>query len=782
MDSILQDFRYAARRLFLAPGFTITAALTLAIGIGAVTSVFSLVDGVLLRSLPFPASDRLMNVFAGGTSPLGLYEVASESKGTVEAAAAMNQMPRILGGMGPATWVQSPSVTAGFFPLLGARAYLGRLLAPDEDRPGSPPVTVLSHAFWIRQFGGDPGVLGRTIRLDSTEYRVVGVTFPAFQYPAHADMWCNLGPWISGPGGAQRSAGNVWWTLVRLRSGVTPIRAESELRAAFRTQGSAYPTVRGDLISVEPLQGFLVGEVQTGLWILLCAVGLLLLTAATNVASLLVSRIVDRDRELAVRTALGARRARLVSLVLTESVLVAALGGVGGLFLASASLQSLLFFVGRDMPQIVDIHLSWPVLAFAGAVTLGTGLLAGLVPAIQAGRCDPIEGIKGYGRHGVVRQRPGNALVVVQVALTVVLLSGAGLLGRSFWKLIRLDPGYRSSDVVASFVMLPGLRYPTGRSRALYAARALERLGTLPGVTAAAVSTSVPGASGEISFNVTNPEHPDLHAITPITEATPAFLDVLGVPLRRGRWATDPGTMAISEAGARIYFPGEDPLGRVLTVDGQPGVTVVGVVGDTRQDGLNQDPPPQLYGSLGPNASMYLHLVVRTSEAPSTMVPQVRKALQDLDLDTPVNDVAPLSAEMRRSLATERSYAVALGVFALAALGLAAIGIYGLVATGVARRTREIGIRIALGAERQNVMGSVLGRGAALAGLGLVIGLGGSMLGTRVLKRMLFQVNAGDPVVFGVVALVLFVATLAATYVPARRAAAVDPMEALRTD
>lgn len=782
MDLMPQDLRYAARRLLRAPAFTITAVLTLAIGIGAVTSVFSLVDGVLLRSLPFPDADRLMWVNDNGTAPLGLYEIARGDRGSIEATAAYSNQLRVLSGLGPAELVRAPIVTAGLFPLLGARPDLGRLIETDEDRPGSVPVVVLSHAFWIKRFGGDSAVLGRSLRLDSRDYRIVGVASPGLQLPEPTDVWCNLGPSKSGPEGATLANWHSWWIIARLRPGVPLIRAEAELKALAVKQAAVYPAVSPDGIGLESLQGFLVGEFRTGLWILLGAVGLLLLTAATNVASILVARIADRDRELSVRTALGAGRARLASMVLAESFLVSLAGGAGGLFLADVSFKGLLLFVGRDLPQLMDIGISLPVLIFATAVSLASGLGAGLVPAILAGRRDPVDGIKGYSQRAKTRQRPGDALVVAQVALTVVLLSGAGLLGHSFWRLVTLNPGYRSKDVVSVRMWLPKFRYPTGASRAGYVTRALERLRRVPGVTGAAVSTSDPGQSGELSFNVANPAHPGIHELTVITEASTDFLNVLGIPLNRGRWATGPGSVVISEAGARLYFPGEDPLGKVLTDEGRPDLTIVGVAGDTRQLGLMRNPPPHLYLPLGSDPTNYPSLLVRTSGAATTMVAPLRQALEELDPGTPVYDITAVSAMIAKSLATQRSYAFALGVFAFAALTLAAIGIYGLVATGVARRTREIGIRIALGAERENVMGLVLGRGAALAGIGLVIGVGGSFLGTRVLKSMLFQVGAGDPVVLAAVAVVLFAATLAATYFPARRAASVDPLEALRTE
>lgn len=783
METLLQDLRYAARRLLRAPAFTITAVLTLAIGIGAVTAVFSLVDGVLLRSLPFPGSDRLMWVDDNGTAPLGVYEIAKGDRVSIEATAAYSYGSFVLGGLGPAEWVQAPIVTAGLFPILGARPYLGRFIEPDEDRAGSTPVVVLSHAFWVKRFGGDSSALGRTIQLDSTDYRIVGVAYPSLQFPPSADMWCNLGPHISGPRGAALTKGHGWWIVARLRPGVTPVRAGMELKSLARTQAAVYPTVSPDGIGLQPLQEYLVDEFRGGLWILLGAVGLLLLTATTNVASLLVARIADRDRELSVRTALGARRSRLASMVLAESLLVSLAGGGGGLFLADLSFKSLLLFVGRQLPLIVDIRISLPVLVFATLVSLVTGVAAGLVPAIQAGRRDPVDGIKGYAQQGArIGGRPGDALVIAQVALTVVLLSGAGLLGHSFLRLVTLDPGYRSKDVLSALMKLPDLRYPTGATRGAYARRALERLQALPGVTAAAVSTGIPGHSSEISFNIVNPAHPDIHELTTITVASPEFLNVLGIPLKRGRWPTDQSSAVLSEAGVRVYFLGEDPLGKVLTDDGRGDLTIVGIAGDTRELGLSQKPPPQLYLPLGPDPSMFPYFVIRTSGPATAMIAPVRAALEELDPGTPIWDVVPFSTMIARSLVNERSYSIALAAFAFAALAVAAVGIYGLIATGVARRTREIGIRIALGAEREKVMRLVLRRGVALAGLGLVLGLGGSILGARVLRSMLFQVGAGDPAVLGAVAVTLFAATIAATYFPARRAARVDPVVALRTE
>lgn len=775
MDSILQDLRYAARRLLRAPAFTITAVLTLAIGIGAVTSVFSLVDGVLLRSLPFPASDRLMNVMVAGTPPYAVYDVLKGVRRAFEGAAALDRSPMVLSSMGPARWINANRVTASLFPLLGVQPSLGRLLVTSDDSAGSPPVAVLSYGFWSERLGRDPNALGHMIRLDSTSYQVVGVASPTFQYPADADMWCNLGPDARGS-----LANRPFWTLARLRPGITALHAESELKAALRGAADRYPTVRSDPLSVGPLQGFLVENVRSGILILMGAVGLLLLTAATNVASLFVSRVTDRNREMSVRTALGARRSRLATMVLSESLLLALAGGALGVVFADWALQGLVTFLGTDLPRIMQVGVNSEVLAAAVAISVLSGVLAGVFPAIHASSGDPIAGVKGYGPHGSPHRRPGDTLVIAQVALTVVLLSGAGLLGRSFWRLATEDPGFDASGVVDASLWLPASRYPTAAARAAYAAEALERARTLPGVTAAAVSTGLPLAGMDISsIQVAGRAAPETHWAW-IAKASPDYLSVLRIPLKRGHWATDDQSVVIDEAAARTYFPGEDPLGRrIANADDVPR-TIVGVVGNTRQESLSQDPPPHLYYRLSARVPPYLQVLVR--EGSTEGGKNLRATLEALDPAAPITIVESMTTRLASSLADERAYAVALGVFAIAALSLAGIGIYGLASNVVARRTREIGIRVALGAARMNVVTLVLGRGVALTMLGLVIGLIGEVLGSRVLRTMLFEVGPGDPVVLAAVVSALIAATIAATYFPARRAAAVDPVVALRAE
>jgi putative ABC transport system permease protein len=798
MDALAQDLRYALRTLARAPGFALVAVVTLGLGIGTTTTVFSVVQGVLLRSLPFPHAERLVDIkleraeyrhpgtVGGATSPLAAYRTWRTATAAFEDMATYTGDDAVLTGMGLAERVMAWHVPYNFLPLLGAQLQLGRGFAADEDKPGSPPVVILSHAFWTLRFGGDSGVLGRTITLDTVTYTIVGVMSSRFRYPADAAVWSNLGSALSGPSGARRAHQWAFWVVGRLRPGVTPARAQDQLDAVTRPAWSEEPDIAGALPVVGTLHGYLVRDVRASLWILFGATTLVLLVACANVSGLLLARGSDREREMSVRVALGAGRGRLAQAVVTESLLLAVGGGVLGILLAIWSVPALLALGGSELPAIQGIGIDARVLAAAVALSLGAGALAGLTPALRVGLGQPAEALRGVGPGALRgwRSRPAAGLVVAQVAITIVLLAGAGLLLRSFDRTIHSNPGFEGARVVVAELHLPPYRYPTTASRGAYLSLALDRARSLPGVAAVAAASGIPLAGGEIS-SVSRPgipARPD-QPWAWVSAVSPDYFHILGIRLLRGRLPATAGEVVIDAAAARTYLSGRDPLGSTLSVGGyERSLSVVGIVGDTRQESLAESPPPHVYPALLPEPPAYLKILVSAAGDPGALGTALQRELQTVDANVPLDRVTPLSSLMSGSLAVQRLYTWLLGIFAAIALLLAAAGLYGLVAYSVIRRTREIGIRVALGAQRRAVVALMMGHGLILTGVGIVAGLTGSVAATRVLRRYLFEVTPTDPAVLAAVAGVLMCAAAAAAYVPSRRATRVDPMVALRTE
>ena len=793
MDSLFQDLRYAVRTLRRSPGFTSLAVLTLALGIGATTSIYSVVQAVLLRSLPFPSADRLVDIkltrqeyraqgATGGTSPLDAYRVWRTAR-SFEATAAYIGEDAVLTGLGSAQRVAAWDVTASFFPLLGARPLLGRAFTSDEDRPGSFPVAVLSHDFWMSRFGGDPHVLGRGITLDTVSYTIVGVMPRGFQYPSNASLWRNLGAALSGPAGQQHARDFGFWVAGRLRTDVTLASARTELDDETRNAWSSEPALADLLPVATPLVGWLTREVRTPLWIMLGAVGLVLLVACANVSNLLLARGTAREQEMAVRVALGAGRSRVLRHLLAESMVVALAGGALGVLLALWSVPALVALAGSELPRITDVRVDPPVLAAALGLSLFAGVLAGLLPALRQGSRPPADALKGatLGAGQSWRSRSTDALMVAQVSLTLVLLAGAGLLLRSFVRLVHVDPGFDAAHVVTAELRLPEARYAAAGARRAWLTQVLERVRALPGVTVATAATGTPLRGGEVS-SVAVAGAPDRRdqPWAWVTAADPAYFHVLRIPLVRGDSLGEQDGVLVDEAAVQTYFPDTDPLGRTIRFGGRAPRTIVGIVGDTRQESLHQAPPPHIYEPLGDSPPTYLKIIVRAAGDPDRMVTDVRRAVQSVDVDVPLDAVVSFTTLMAESLSRDRLYAWLVGVFAAAALALAAAGMYGLASYAVTRRTREIGLRMALGATRLAVLELVVVRGVLLTAVGVVLGVAGALGTTRVLRSYLFQVAPNDPGVLLVAATVLIGVTLAATWLPARRAAKVDPIVALR--
>ena len=794
----MSDIRYALRTLARSPGFTLAAVVTLALGIGANTAVFSVVEGVLLRSLPFPHANRLVDIKTvperyrngarwGGTSELTWYETWRTAPGVFDDLSAYIGDQPILIGPWEAARVESWSVMANFFPMLGARPLLGRVFLPGEDRPGTARVAVLSHRLWAARYGSDTTVLGRTLTLDTMKYVVVGVMPAGFRYPAGADVWLPLGSYLSGPDSRERARRQGYWYVGRLRSHVTLTQAQATLDVVSRRSWASEPGETGRLPLVVGLHDYLVGETRTPLLLMLGAVSLVLLVACANVANLLLARATARGHELAVRIALGAGTRRLIRQVLTESLLVAAFGGGLGVLLALWSVPALVGLAGAELPRVAEIGVNLRVLAAAITMSILVGVAAGLVPALQTARRAPSDALKSRspnaGGDGW-RHRSSDAFIVGQVALTMVLLSGAGLLARSFAHLVRLDPGFEPAHLLAAELQLPGTRYALPQARIAYVQQALERVRALPGVSAVAASSGMPLAGYAVG-SVSLPGRPDEDSRlwAWISGVTDDYFRVLGIPLKRGRVfgaGTTDATVVIDEAAARAYFPGEDALGREIKFYGARTRTIIGVVGDTRQQNLQAPAPPHIYQPLASDAAAFIKLIARTAGDPSVSAKAMRDALREIDAGVPLERVAPVSELLSDARARHRFYALLVLVFAATALALAATGVYGIVAYAVTRRTQEIGVRVALGAGRRAVVRLIVSRGMMLTLGGIVLGGAGAFGVTGLLRDLLFEVGPRDPVTLAAVALLLLAATLLASWLPARRATKVDPMVALR--
>jgi putative ABC transport system permease protein len=796
VNGLIQDLRYAARSLLKSPGFTVVAVLTLALGIGATTTIFSLVEGVLLRSLPFPDAGRLVLVTQiqdkyrgpgrlGSNGPLSAFDRWRTAVGAFDGTAVYAPQSVVLRERGPAEHVTAYAVDAAFFPLLGARPAAGRTFDAPDDTPGAAPVALVSHDFWTTRLAADPRAVGGSLTLDTTVYTVVGVMPAGFRYPAKAQVWTNLGAYLAGPAGTERAKLYMFWELGRLRAGVTPATAQARLDVVWRRAWTADADARGWLPVVTPLRDYLTGGVRPRLLLLFGAVGLVLLIACANVAGLVLARSLGRRHQIAIRAALGAGRAGLIRGSLVESSILAIVGGALGLLGAAWAVPLLVKLAGAELPGLLRVSLDGRVVCACLAMSLGAGLLAGSVPAAHAARLPPAEVLQasGHGR-ATARGRLGSALIVAQLALTSVLLAGSALLARSFQRLTTLDPGYDPRHLIVADVQLPAVPYGTGARRLAYLRQALQAVSAVPGVATVAAGSGIPLEGG--GFSVETREAPDGRIETRmywVAAVSSAYFRVLGIPLVRGRTLADedPGAVVLDAAAARAFFPGQDPVGKPFPLWGQSGA-VVGVVGDVRQQSLLEPPQPHVYQALGPSAPGYLRILARTDGDPERSVDPVRRRIEEVDPGVPVDRVAPMTAMLADSLARQRLYALLLGAFSAMALLLSALGMYGLVSHTVAGRRREFGVRIALGAGRGGVLRLVVGRVALLALLGAGLGLAAARMLTYSLRSLLFETGPSDPVALTLSGALLIFVALAASWLPARRATKVDPVEALRSE
>jgi putative ABC transport system permease protein len=801
----LHDLRYAVRLQRKNPGFTIVAIIALALGIGANTAIFSVVNTVLLRALPYKDPERLVTVWEDASkqgypqdTPAAANFVDWRDQNQVfEGMAAMSDTSFNLTGSGEPERLEGRMVSTTLFPLLGVEPQIGRVFTAAEDQPGSGRVVLLSYGLWQRRFGGDASVVGRSLTLNGASYTVVGVMPARFQFPTPDDeIWVPIA--FTQEDATNRNR-HYLQVIARLKPGVTLPQAQAEMSTIATRLQQQYPESNTDLGAViTPLHEHLVGDIKPALLILLGAVGLVLLIACANVANLLLARAAVRQKEIAVRVALGARRGRLIRQFLTESVLLSTLGGLVGLVIAYVGLIVLKAFIPENISQARAISIDYKVLGFTLLVSVLTGLIFGLAPAIQSVRFNQIETLKEGGRDaatGGSGKRLRSLLVVAEVAISLVLLIGAGLLINSFLRLRNVDPGFRAENLLTMKIVLPDVKYETKAQRSTFYTNLVQRVQSLAGVRSAAVTTNLPlySQGNSISVNIEGkPEPPPGQEQIVVTRIiSPGYFDTMSIPLLKGRPLTDqdtdesPNVVVVSEAMARRYWPGEEAVGKRITIgrvrSQADWIQVVGVVRDVRQFELTADPKPQMYLTHRQYGFFDAQdLVVKTDVDPASMASAVRRAVGEIDKDQPVSNIRTMETIMADSIARQRFSMLLLAIFASVALVLAAVGIYGVMSYSVAQRTHEIGIRMALGAQTTTVLKLAVGYGFKLVVIGITIGLIAALALTRVMSALLFGVTATDPTTFTLISLLLVAVAAIASYIPARRATRVNPIIALR--
>jgi predicted permease len=808
-ETLLQDTRYGLRQIRRAPAFAFVVVLTLALGIGANSAIFSVVNAVVLRPLPYPEPERL--VVAGlanpqdptARSPYGAADflAARDHERSFASFAAIAEGENVFtytGGAEPLK-VRGTPATAQFFSVLGVSPALGRAFDPGSDAPGRPHEVVLSHAFWEQHFGSDPQAIGRSMTIDSDTYMIVGVMPPDFHFGWHNndEVWPLLQI-------APRNVRYPFWLLPvgRLKDGVSEAQARADLSDIARNVQREMPGSTAAAASIDSLKNKVLGDVRIALFVLFGAVGLVLLIATVNVANLQVAAITARDRELSIRTALGAGRGRIARQVLTENMLLAALGGALGVLLAYGGVRVLVGLAPAELPRLQEIAVNGPVLVFTAAVSLLCGLLSGLAPLLHGFGRRLDESLRGGAQNlGEQRRRRRlrQALVVVEVSLSLVLLIGSGLLLRSFERLANTSPGFNPQPLVSTSILLPEGRYQGPPQIVAFYNQLLDRVQALPGVAAAGLTMSLPPDL----LNMRNPFWVPSQSLVPgrslpmavETTISTGYFQALGVPLLRGRFfegadrTRKDDILIINDTMARRYYPGVDPVGqRIKTGDPDPKnpwETIVGVVADVKYAGLDGAPEPTLYvpyfEDYWPGFSREMFLVVRSDGNAASLAASVRGAVRGLDRDLPA-DMQTMNHLLSDSVSQPRFRTLLLGIFAGLALLLAAVGIFGVMAYIVSRRTQEIGVRMALGASRTSVLRMVLGEALQVVLIGVGLGLFEALAFSRLVKSLLFGVQATDPITFLAVPAIMILVALAACYVPARRATRVDPIIALRCE
>jgi putative ABC transport system permease protein len=802
MDSVRQDILYAFRWLGRSRHFTLIALLTLALGIGGTTTMFSVIRAVVLKPLPFAEPERLVAIShlwegePASLSPPNFHDARDQSR-TIESAALYDEGDVTLTGVGEPARLKGTTVSASFFDVLGVAPALGRSFRLDENTPGKEKVAVIGQALWQQRFGGRRDVLERSIVLDGVPYTVVGIMPAGFSFPFGREIWM---PYAREGAYGEDNRG-AWFlqAVGRLREGATLEQARVELKTIASRLEQQYPEKNARVgLTARPLHEAIVGRVRTALFVLMGAVSFVLLITCTNLANLLLARAAGRGSEMAIRSALGAARHRLVRQLLTESIVLALAGGTAGVLLAMWALDSLVALNPEGIQRLDTVRIDRAVMAFAVGVSMLAALVFGILPALQTTGASLASTLKEGGR-GMAHagRRTRAALIVAEVALAVTLLAGAGLLIKSFVRLQSVDPGFRPEQALAFELDVPDTRYPDDAAQSRFYTTLLERLEALPGARQVGAVLVLP-LRGSFNFSFTvDGWPPPKEGYEPTLEvrlATPGYFQAIGIPLLKGRLFTAQDderavqVALISETAARKYFPHEDPIGRKIRLgwrrggEDRVGGEVIGIVGDVRQHGLDAELMPEIYipHAQAPVGSM--DVIVRTDLPGAALAPSIRGVVHALDPELPMPTIQPVEDIVAESISRPRFYMMLVAIFAGVALLLAAVGIFGVMSYSVAQRTRELGIRIALGAGAGTVRRLVVGQAMTLATIGLGIGLGAALLLSSTLEKMLFNLSSTDPATFAAVAGVLFLVALVASWLPARRASRVDPVVALRAE
>ncbi len=819
MTSLWNDLRYGARMLLKNPGMTFVVILALALGIGANTAIFSVVNAVLLRPLPYQESERL--VFLNEQSPVldemsisyPNFEDWRTQNQSFEKMGVYNRASYNLTNSGEAERIVAAQASADLFAALRVNVALGRLYTNEEDKPGGTPVVVLSHGLWERRFGGQHSILNQSLTLNGKSYTVIGVMPKDYLYPARVEMWVPVGQLSDQASWKSRGNHPGLYGVARLKPGVTIEHARADLQNISGNLQKQYPdTNAGNSARLRPLLDVYVNDVRRALWVLFAAVGFVLLIACANIANLLLARATARQKEMAIRAAMGAGRWRIARQLLTESVLLSLVGGLLGILLARWGIDLILYISPDAIPRSREIGMSWQVLAFTIGISFLTGIIFGLVPAIQAGAVALHETLKETGRGVTRRHWLRSSLVVVEVASTLVLLIGAGLLIRSFYRLQKVDPGFSYEHLTSFSVSLPPKKYTTPEQKAAFFNRLLENIQSVPGVEARAAASGLPlGNNGwQTSFAVVG-QPPPPPGQMPLMEAclvTPDYFRTMSIPLRSGRFfderddrshligrdlsklpenqreAMGINVVIIDQEFARRHWPNQDAVGKQIKFgqdENAPPVTVVGVVSRVKMDGLNQDSNRvQGYFAFGQVPASGMTVVVKGASDPNQLIGALRQQVTAVDPDQPIYNIRSMQDIRAESIAPERLNLALLSIFAGIALVLALVGIYGVMSYAVTQRTHEIGIRMAIGAQPRDVFRMILGQGMTLALIGVGIGLAGAFALTRLMATMLFGVEPTDPLTFVSIAALLTGVALLACYLPGRRATKVDPTVSLR--
>ncbi len=809
METLWQDFRYGVRNLIKNPGFAAVAVLTLALGIGANTAIFSVVNGVLLRPLPYAKPERLVWFWDVqrelAQAPLSSIEFLSyrERSTSFEQVAAIRSLQFTLTGTASPERVGGQVVSANYFSMLGMQPALGRNFTDAEDRPGAARVAILTYGYWQTRFGGDPNVIGRTLTVNGNSVAIAGVLPASYQPPPEVAIYVNpvfgVPELFSSSGDPRTNPFPHYLSILgRLKPGVTLAQAQGELSGIAEHLGAEQPGSKGHGVQLEPYTDVVIGDVRPTLYALLGVVGLVLLIACANVANLLLVRTTAREREIAVRAAMGATSGRLARQMITEGALLGSLGGLVGLSFGYAGVRAIVAAAPEGLPRLDSIHLDVHVLLFTFGIALVTGILFGLAPALHGMRVSPGESLKQAGRSGSGGERQRwlrNTLVAGEVALSLVLLVGAGLLTHSFVRLLAVKPGFRPENLMTFSISFSGPKY-SGQGAAQRTARivdAVHRMESLPGVESVAGANDLP-LEGQDTTNYPTIDGPSAvsaqeRILVGMHAVTPGYFRAIGTTLLRGREITErdaigtPNVVVINKAFADRVWPGQDPIRmHIHLFDGpnNPPEEVIGVVANIKHNGLNEADSMDGYEPFAQQPWPYMAIAVRTAQPQAAILNKIRGVIAEFDPDMPVFNVRSYDQVLTESLGTRRVTLALVGLFAVLAIVLAAVGIYGVMSYVVAGRTQEIGIRMALGAERGDIFRLVIGQGMVVAGAGLLIGSAAAAGLARFLKTLLFGVTMYDPITYAGVALVLAAVAALACYIPARRATRVDPLVALR--